>query len=219
MPLPEEETYVAIEDLFDKLNSIHKIFSNSDITSIRLVTNLEKMVIKETQRAYTYLSLYGYNVDSVIVNRTMPTDIDHPFFKQWRESQAVYRKEVEELFSSVPIFEAPLHRKEIMGADALLEFGDSLFAKKDPVSIFSNIKPYEIVKEKGVYNLILKLPFVAKDEVKLHQVADELTIQIENQRRNIFLPGFLAKLNVEKANLEGGVLKITFEKPPKTTKK
>jgi len=219
MPLPEEETYVAIEDLFDKLNAIHKIFSNSDITSIRLVTNLEKMVIKETQRAYTYLSLYGYNVDSVIVNRTMPTDIDHPFFRQWRESQAEYRKEVEQLFSSVPIFEAPLHQREVMGADALLEFGDSLFGKKDPVSIFSNIKPYEIVKEKGVYNLVLKLPFVGKEEVKLHQVADELTIQIENQRRNIFLPGFLAKLNVEKANLEGGVLRITFEKPAKTTKK
>lgn len=219
MPLPEEETYVAIEDLFDKLNAIHKIFSNSDITSIRLVTNLEKMVIKETQRAYTYLSLYGYNVDSVIVNRTMPTDIDHPFFRQWRESQAEYRKEVEQLFSSVPIFEAPLHQREVMGTDALLEFGESLFGKKDPVSIFSNIKPYEIVKEKGVYNLVLKLPFVGKEEVKLHQVADELTIQIENQRRNIFLPGFLAKLNVEKANLEGGVLRITFEKPVKTTKK
>lgn len=219
MPLPEEETYVAIEDLFDKLNAIHKIFSNSDITSIRLVTNLEKMVIKETQRAYTYLSLYGYNVDSVIVNRTMPTDIDHPFFRQWRESQAEYRKEVEQLFSSVPIFEAPLHQREVMGTDALLEFGESLFGSKDPVSIFSNIKPYEIVKEKGVYNLVLKLPFVGKEEVKLHQVADELTIQIENQRRNIFLPGFLAKLNVEKANLEGGVLRITFEKPAKTTKK
>ena len=219
MPLPEEETYVAIEDLFDKLNSIHKIFSNSDVTSIRLVTNLEKMVIKETQRAYTYLSLYGYNVDSVIVNRTMPTHIDHPFFKEWRKSQAEYRKEVEHLFSSVPIFEAPLHQKEVMGTEALLEFGDSLFGGKDPVSIFSNIKPYEIVKDKGVYTLTLKLPFVSKEEVKLHQVADELTIQIENQRRNIFLPGFLAKLNVEKASLEGGELRVTFEKPARGGKK
>jgi arsenite-transporting ATPase len=219
MPLPEEETYAAIEDLFDRLNSIHKIFSNSDITTIRLVMNLEKMVIKETQRAYTYLSLYGYNVDSVIVNRTMPTDIDHPFFRQWRESQAIYRKEVEQLFSSVPIHEAPLLQKEVMGVDTLLEFGDSLFGKQDPVSIFSNVKPYEIVKENGVYTLVLKLPFVSKEEVKLHQVADELTIQIENHRRNIFLPGFLAKLNVEKANLEGGVLRITFEKPAKTTRK
>ncbi len=212
MPLPEEETYTAIEDLFEKLNSIHKTFSNPDITSIRLVLNLEKMVIKETQRAYTYLNLYGYNVDSVIVNRAMPKELDHPYFKEWKEFQANYRKEVAELFSAIPIHEAPLFSKEILGVDALLEFGDMLFSKKDPVDIFYKEKPYEVVKEKGAYSLLLKLPFVSKQEVKLHQVGEELTIQIENQRRNIFLPSFLARLNVEKANLEGGILKISFEK-------
>lgn len=212
MPLPEEETYAAIEDLFEKLNSIHKTFSNPEITSIRLVLNLEKMVIKETQRAYTYLNLYGYNVDSVIVNRAMPKELDHPYFKEWKEFQENYRKEVAELFSAIPIHEAPLFSKEILGVDALLEFGETLFSKKDPVEIFYKEKPYEVVKEKGAYSLLMKLPFVSKQEVKLHQVGEELTIQIENQRRNIFLPSFLARLNVEKANLEGGILKIGFEK-------
>jgi len=212
MPLPEEETYTAIEELFEKLNSIHKMFSNPEITSIRLVLNLEKMVIKETQRAYTYLNLYGYNVDSVIVNRAMPKELDHPYFKEWKELQENYRKEVAVLFSSLPIHEAPLFSKEILGVDALLDFGEKLFSTKDPVDIFYKEKPYEVIKEKGAYNLLLKLPFVSKEEVKLHQVGEELTIQIENQRRNIFLPAFLARLNVEKANLEGGVLKISFEK-------
>lgn len=212
MPLPEEETYIAIEELFEKLNSIHKIFSNPEITSIRLVLNLEKMVIKETQRAYTYLNLYGYNVDSVIVNRAMPKELDHPYFKEWQKFQENYRKDVGELFSSIPLHEAPLFSKEVLGIDALLEFGSTLFSKKDPVDIFYKGKPYDVVKEKGVYHLMLKLPFVSKEEVKLHQVGEELTIQIENQRRNIFLPSFLAKLNVEKANLEEGMLKISFEK-------
>ncbi len=212
MPLPEEETYSAIEDLFEKLNSIHKTFSNPEITSIRLVLNLEKMVIKETQRAYTYLNLYGYNVDTVIVNRAMPKELDHPYFREWKVFQENYRKEVRELFSSIPIHEAPLFAREILGIDALFNFGDMLFSNKDPVDIFYKGKPYEVVKEKGVYNLLLKLPFVGKEEVKLHQVGEELTVQIENQRRNIFLPSFLAKLNVEKANLEGGILKISFEK-------
>jgi arsenite/tail-anchored protein-transporting ATPase len=212
MPLPEEETYSAIEDLFEKLNSIHKTFSNPEITSIRLVLNLEKMVIKETQRAYTYLNLYGYNVDTVIVNRAMPKEIDHPYFKEWQEFQTNYREHVRELFSAIPIHEAPLFSKEVLGIDALLEFGDTLFPKMDPTEILYKEKPYEVIKEKGAYNLLLKLPFVSKEEVKLHQVGEELTIQIENQRRNIFLPGFLARLNVEKANLEGGVLKISFEK-------
>jgi arsenite-transporting ATPase len=212
MPLPEEETYSAIEDLFQKLNSIHKIFSNPEITSIRLVLNLEKMVIKESQRAYTYLNLYGYNVDSVIVNRVMPKELDHPYFREWKEQQEAYRKEVGELFNKIPLHEAPLFSREILGIEDLLEFGTMLFSKKDPAEILYRGRSYEVVKEKGVYYIVLRLPFVSKEEVKLHQVGEELTIQIENQRRNIFLPSFLAKLNVEKANLEEGVLKISFEK-------
>ncbi|MFB3147199.1 MAG: ArsA family ATPase [Thermodesulfobacteriota bacterium] len=213
MPLPEEDTYDAVENLFSQLNSIHQIFSDPDITSIRLVLNLEKMVINETQRAYTYLNLYGYPVDSAIVNRVMPKELDHPYFNQWKEFQKNYMKDVKELFNTIPIHEAPLLPKEILGKDALLEFGKALYSDKDPTQIFYKGKPYEILKEGESYSMILKLPFVSRKEVKLHQVGDELTIHIENQRRNIFLPKFLAKLNVDKANLENGVLKVTFKKP------
>ena len=213
MPLPEEDTYNAIENLFSQLNSIHQVFSDPDITSIRLVLNLEKMVINETQRAYTYLNLYGYPVDSAIVNRVMPGDLDHPYFNQWKKFQKNYMKEVKQLFTAIPIHEAPLHSKEVLGKDALLEFGKALFSDKDPAQIFSKGKPYEVKKEGDTYSVIMNLPFVSKEEVKLHQVGEELTIQIENQRRNIFLPKFLAKLNVENANLEDGVLKVTFERP------
>ncbi len=212
MPLPEEDTYDAVENLFSQLNSIHQIFSDPDITSIRLVLNLEKMVINETQRAYTYLNLYGYPVDSAIVNRVMPKELDHPYFNQWKEFQKNYMKDVRELFNTIPIHEAPLLPKEILGKDALLEFGKALYSDKDPAQIFFKGKPYEILKEGESYSMILKLPFISKEEVKLHQVGDELTIHIENQRRNIFLPKFLAKLNVDKANLENGVLKVTFLK-------
>ncbi|MCH7950566.1 MAG: ArsA family ATPase [Candidatus Dadabacteria bacterium] len=218
MPLPEEDTYDAVENLFSQLNSIHQIFSDPDITSIRLVLNLEKMVINETQRAYTYLNLYGYPVDSAIVNRVMPKELDHPYFNQWKEFQKNYMKDVKELFNTIPIHEAPLLPKEILGKDALLEFGKALYSDKDPTQIFYKGKPYEILKEGGSYSMVLKLPFVSKEEVKLHQVGNELTIQIENQRRNIFLPKFLAKLNVDKANLENGVLKITFKKPKDSSK-
>jgi len=194
MPLPEEDTYDAVENLFSQLNSIHQIFSDPDITSIRLVLNLEKMVINETQRAYTYLNLYGYPVDSAIVNRVMPKELDHPYFNQWKEFQKNYMKDVKDLFNTIPIHEAPLLPKEILGKDALLEFGKALYSDKDPTQIFYKGKPYEILKEGGSYSMVLKLPFVSKEEVKLHQVGNELTIQIENQRRNIFLPKFLAKL-------------------------
>ncbi len=213
MPLPEDDTYNAIENLFTQLNSIHQVFSDPDITSIRLVLNLEKMVINETQRAYTYLNLYGYPVDTAIVNRVMPREFDHPYFDEWKKFQKNYMKEVIQLFNSIPILEAPLHSREILGKEALLEFGSALFSDKDPAHVFSRGRPYEIKKEGESYSVEMSLPFVSKEQVKLHQVGEELTIQIENQRRNIFLPKFLAKLNVENANLEDGVLKVTFENP------
>ncbi len=218
MPLPEEQTYDSIEDLFQKLDSIHKVFSDPEISSIRLVMNLEKMVIKETQRAYTYLHLYGYPVDSVIVNRTMPKELEHPYFAEWKKSQQGYREEMEELFNPLPTFEAPLFSREVLGLNSLEEFAEVLFAGKDPAQIFFNGKPYEIVKEAGSYQLLLKLPFVSKEEIKLSQVGDELAIQIGNQRRNLFLPGFLAKLTVQKALMEEGVLRITFNKKEKKTR-
>jgi len=211
MPLPNDNTYDAIENLFEKLDSIHKIFSDPKVTTIRLVLNLEKMVIKETLRAYTYLSLYGYPVDSMLINRRLPANLDHPYFKEAKDIQNEYRKEVENLFSPLPIFEASLSPKEILGQKALHQFGKDLYKVSDPTKIYYKGKPYEIVKEDGHYNLLVKLPFIAKDKINLYQVSEDLTIQIENQKKNFFLPKFLAKKNVKKANFEEGFLKITFE--------
>ena len=218
MPLPEDHTYDSIEDLFQRLDSIHKVFSDPEISSIRLVLNLEKMVLRETQRAYTYLHLYGYPVDSVIVNRSMPKELEHPFFEEWKKSQQAYRDELEGLFSPLPTLEAPLFSKEVLGIKSLEEFASTLFSDKDPTQIFFKGRPYEILKESGAYQLLLKLPFVSKEEIKLSQVGEELTIQIENQRRNLFLPGFLARLSVQKANFQDGVLKIVFNKKEKKKK-
>ncbi len=212
MPLPEEHTYDAIEELFKKLDSIHKVLADPEVTSIRLVLNLEKMVIKETQRAYTYLNLYNYPVDSVIINRIMPQEVDAPFFEEWKKYQEGYREEVDELFSPIPAFEAPLFSKEVFGITSLEKFGRTLFSQKDPTEIFFRGKPYEIVKEEGAYQLHLKLPFVSREKINLFQTADELTIQIGNHRRNLFLPRFLAGLSVKEAKFQDGTLRIIFEK-------
>src|SRR4030065_743615 len=167
MPLPEDHTYDAIEELFDKLD---------------------------------------------IINRTMPKELEHPFFEEWKKTQLGYREEVEELFSPIPTFEAKLFSKEVLGMNSLEEFGLNLFSKKDPIRIFFKGKPYEIIKEGGSYQLLLKLPFVSKEEIKLFQIKDELTIQIENHRRNILLPRFLADLPVKEAKYQDEMLRIIFEK-------
>lgn len=212
MPLPGEKTYDAIEILFEKLDAIRQVFADPKVTSIRLVMNLENMVIKETQRAYTYLNLYGYPVDSLIINRTMPEELDHPYFKKWRKKQKKYRKDIDDMFSPLPMFDAPLFSEEIQGLEALDKFSTELFDHIDPTKIFYSEKQYKVVKNNDNFEMHIKLPFVTKKEVELFQVGDELTIHIENQRRNIFLPNFLAKLSVKKANFDGDILKVVFQK-------
>jgi arsenite-transporting ATPase len=212
MPLPGEKTYDAIEILFEKLDAIRQVFADPKVTSIRLVMNLENMVIKETQRAYTYLNLYGYPVDSLIINRTMPEELDHPYFKKWRKKQKKYRKDIDDMFSPLPMFDAPLFSEEIQGLKALDKFSTELFDHIDPTKIFYSEKQYKVVKNNDNFEMHIKLPFVTKKEVELFQVGDELTIHIENQRRNIFLPNFLAKLSVKKANFDGDILKVVFQK-------
>lgn len=212
MPLPEEKTYDAIEILFEKLDAIRQVFADPKVTSIRLVMNLENMVIKETQRAYTYLNLYGYPVDSLIINRTMPEELDHPYFKKWRKKQKKYRKDIDDMFSPLPMFDAPLFSEEIQGLKALDKFSTELFDHIDPTKIFYSEKQYKVVKNNDNFEMHIKLPFMTKKEVELFQVGDELTIHIENQRRNIFLPNFLAKLSVKKANFDGDILKVVFQK-------
>lgn len=212
MPLPGEKTYDAIEILFEKLDAIRQVFADPKVTSIRLVMNLENMVIKETQRAYTYLNLYGYPVDSLIINRTMPEELDHPYFKKWRKKQKKYRKDIDDMFSPLPMFDAPLFSEEIQGIKALEKFSTELFDHIDPTKIFYSEKQYKVIKNNDNFEMHIKLPFVTKKEVELFQVGDELTIHIENQRRNIFLPNFLAKLSVKKANFDGDILKVVFQK-------
>ncbi len=212
MPLPEEKTYDAIEVLFEKLDAIRQVFADPKVTSMRLVMNLENMVIKETQRAYTYLNLYGYPVDSLIINRTLPEELDHPYFKKWRKKQEKYREDINDMFSPLPTFEAPLFPEEIQGLKSLERFSTELYDHTDPTKIFFSEKQYEVVKKNGSFEMHLKLPFVSKKEVELFQVGDELTIQIENHKRNIFLPNFLAKQYVKKASFDRDVLKVIFEK-------
>ena len=142
----------------------------------------------------------------------MPEELDHPYFKKWRKKQKKYRKDIDDMFSPLPMFDAPLFSEEIQGLKALDRFSTELFDHIDPTKIFYSEKQYQVVKNNDNFEMHIKLPFVTKKEVELFQVGDELTIHIENQRRNIFLPNFLAKLSVKKANFDGDILKVVFEK-------
>ncbi len=214
VPLPEDETYEAVEDLYGKLMSIHKVLSDPRISSIRLVVNPERMVIQEARRTYTYLQLYGYPVDAAVVNRILPEEeSSSSLFRKYLESQRQHMTEIEEAFSPLPIFKAAHMGQEVFGIPLLRQIGEALYRDKDPASIFSQQPPYHLKSENGDYLLEIHLPFFEKGDVSVLQFGDHLVVQIRNQRRSFFLPRSLAYYTATLARLEDGWLKVRFAKP------
>lgn len=218
MPLPDQEIFDAVEELFHKLDRIHRLLTHGEVATVRLVLNLEKIVIKETQRSYTYLSLYGYATDAVICNRLIPSEVEDAYFDLWKEIQGRYQGLVEECFSPLPILYAPLLDREVVGMAMLELMGQHLFGGSDPASILFRGQTYAIKRENDYYLLTILLPFVEKGDISLLYSGEDLVVQVGNCRRNIVLPLALAGLSAEGARFEGGVLKIKFSEGRKAAR-
>ncbi|HEY6537865.1 MAG TPA: ArsA family ATPase [Candidatus Dormibacteraeota bacterium] len=210
IPLPGDEIYGSIKSLLLDLESMKEVLSDSKSCTVRLVLNLEKMVIKEAQRAYTYLNLYDYQVDAVLVNRVLPEAAGDGYFAEWRRSQQRYAEQVEAAFSPVPILESQLFDHEVVGLDNLRELGESLFGDIDPGAILYSTKPQALRKVGEEYILTLQLPFATKEQVDLTQRDDELYVSVGPYKREISLPRVLHGRATTAAHLESGQLAIHF---------
>lgn len=216
MPTPTDDVFSAGEELFHKLEHMRALLADPGTASIRVVVNLEKMVIKESQRAFTYFHLYGYLTDLVVCNRVLPDDVG-PYFASWRDAQRRYRREVDELFAPVPIRNVPFFEQEVVGLDMLRRLGGALFAATDPTAFFSRERPYEVARADGEHVLSVRLPFTTKEEVKLTRHGDELVVEAAGFRRNLILPRLLADAATKGAKLEGETLRIRFAAAPRST--
>jgi len=210
MPMPNDAVFAAGEELFKRLDRMHTLLSDPALTTVRLVVNPEKMVIKEAQRTYTYLNLYGYVVDLVICNRVLPAEVGEGYFTTWREQQARYWRLIEEGFSPLPTRQAPYFEQEVVGMEMLRRLGATLFGEDDPAAVFYEGKTYTVQREGEGYVLRLVLPFVGKGEVSARRLGDEMLLEVGTYRRTLVLPRALAELQVEGAALNNGGLDITF---------
>lgn len=218
-PLPDDDVFDSIEELVDVLDRTSKLLGDPEISSMRLVLNPEKMVIKEAQRAYTYLNLYGYAVDAVVCNRVFPREIQDPYFRRWIQAQQANLTFVAEAFHPLPIFPIPFFDEEVLGEAMLVRMAETLFGQEakrggegDPTQTFYRGEPQKIFQRNGHYILSIPLPMVSKEEVNLYRsVVDELVVHIGNWKRNIALPIGLARLEIAGAKYEGDRLNILFE--------
>jgi len=213
LPLPGDDVYAAGEKLFQRLEELHDLLANPDVSSVRLVLNAEKMVIKEAQRTFTYLNLYGYATDAVVCNRLLPAEVQDGYFRAWKASQEEYFRFIQESFSPLPVFTVPLMEQEVVGAKMLEKVGAALYGDEDPTRLFVRGPVQEVVNEDGRYVLTIALPFVAKEELSLVRTGDELVVHAGNFRRNIVLPHLLQGLAALGAKFEGNQLRISFGEP------
>jgi arsenite-transporting ATPase len=207
--LPTDSYFANIQDLFGKLDGIDELLENPRTTSVRLVTNPEKMVLRETQRAFVYFSLHGLTVDGIIVNRVLPEAITDAFFAEWRESQTRVLEEIDAYFAPVPVKRVPLFTHEVLGAERLNELSRALYAEnEDPAAVTRTEAPYSFAKRDGHFEIQLQLPFAVKGDVGLFKKGDELVVQIGTLRRHIGLPTSMAALSPARAKLENKVLTV-----------
>jgi len=210
IPIPDDQVFESIKGLILQLDRMHELLTDQKKSSVRLVLNPEKMVIKEAQRTYTYLNLYGYATDLVISNRIIPVTVGDQYFNAWKESQARYGQLVEEAFAPLPIFKVPMMDQEVVGAEMLRKMAGAIYGEQDPTQIFYAEQSQIIEKTDDAYSLKLRLPFIGKDDVNMTRSGDELAISIGNFRRNIILPRVLAARAVQKAKFDGDNLVLTF---------
>jgi arsenite-transporting ATPase len=210
MPLPSDEVYASLKDLLMDLDGMRKVLTDPEVTTVRIVLNLEKMVVKEAKRAYTYLSLFGYVTDAVVVNRLLPGELHDELLQKWQRIHQRYQQEVEQSFAGIPIFNVPLFDREVVGEKMLARMAHAIYGDKDPAQRFATANPQRIDKDGNDYILALKVPFVAKSAIDLSRHDGELYVTVGNYRREITLPRVLARRETSSAAIEDGELRVRF---------
>jgi arsenite/tail-anchored protein-transporting ATPase len=212
LPLPDDSVYEAVRRFYNRLDGVRQILTDALVTSVRLVVNPERMVIAEARRTFTYLNLFGYRVDAVIVNRILPDQVTDPYFDRWKEIQREHLDAIEASFSPLPLLPVRLRDDEIVGAERLLEFGSELYTRQDPAAVLFNDDPMTIRKQGDAYVLSLRLPFTRREDLDLSQKADELFVRVGPYRRTIMLPRALLAREVTSAHVVDDRVDVVFER-------
>ena len=211
VPLPGRSVIADVRRLVENLLTMHELLRDRENVSLRLVMTPDRMVISEAMRTFTYLNLYGYLTDAVVVNRVFPPEVEGTYFGPWRERQQEHLELVESAFSPVPVLPAPYFEAEVVGPAMLDRLADALFADGDPAAVLHSTLSQELVVGHHSARLRLDLPFAERGDVSLKKIGLELVVRVDGQKRTIMLPPGLAGFKPREAKLEEGTLEVRFE--------
>ncbi|MFZ0043309.1 MAG: ArsA family ATPase [Solirubrobacteraceae bacterium] len=208
--LPSQAVFADIERLSQNLIAMNEILRDSSRCTIRLVMTPDKMVIGEAMRTFTYLNLYGYVTDAVIVNRLFPSTVGD-YFAAWRAVQQEHLELVHSAFGPVPVLCAPYFDQEVIGPEMLDRLAGELFEGHDPSGVLYDALSQELAVSDDGARLRLALPFASKGDISLKKIGLELIVGVDGQKRTIMLPSAMAAMRPTAATFEDGALQISFD--------
>jgi arsenite-transporting ATPase len=209
--LPDEKVVGEVQRLVGNLVAMHELLRDASRVSMRLVMTPDRMVVAEAMRTFTYLNLYGYLTDAVVVNRVFPDELAEGYFGAWHAVQQEQLAMVGSAFAPVPVLRAPYFDAEVIGEAQLDRLGGALFASHDAAHVLYDRLAQELRVDNGRAELRLDLPFAAKGDVKLKKIGLELVVRVDGHKRTIVLPGAMAGYKPTSATLEDGALTVGFE--------
>lgn len=210
LPVPEDEVFSSAQSIFESIEGVKDLMSKTDVTTARLVINPEKMVIDEARRTYSYLGLFGYGVDGVIVNRVIPDLVEDPYFERWRAIQKGHLDSIDDAFAELPRLRLRLFDDEMVGVERLRIMANELYGDRDPIDDFVATSPFRVVESEDTLTMELDVPLVERSELDVFRHGHELYVQLGSYRRSFLLPDALQRREVTRARLEDGTLKVTF---------
>ena len=206
--LPDNDSMDEFLRMHKELVEMQELLKDPQVTSVRLAALPEKMVVEETKRTYMYLSLYGYHVDRLFINRVLREQKENAFTEYWREIQQKYIEELESVFGRIPVTKIRWYETEIRGIQALERLREDMPAYEE---LFAQIPPvggdvYE--PEEGGWRLKIYLPGTEKAEVSRY--GTDLDIAAGNCVRRIPLPQTLLTFEIREVTREKDSLEILF---------
>lgn len=210
VPLPKDEYFEAVDRIYQRLKGVRELLEDPSSTSGRLVTNPEKMVVKESQRAFMYMNLYGLNVDLVVANRIYSDSIKDGYLERWKQTQNEYLKHIEECFAPVPVRRVDLFPDQVVGAEAIERLGHSIYGDEDPAELFHSEQPYRFARDGDVAKVFIRLPFADKEDIELSRNEDQLIVTVGNFKRYVSLPRSMTDREPIGAEMKDDTLCVKF---------
>ncbi|MBW3022706.1 ArsA family ATPase, partial [Candidatus Woesearchaeota archaeon] len=211
-PYPDKIFYDVSKKMYEMVLEVESFLLDKNISSVRLVVNPEKMVIDESKRAYTYVNLFDYNVDAVVVNKKIPSHLNEPFFEKWKSIQLHESEEIKKVFHSMPILNVELFDQQIGGLEMLKKLGDAIYKDKNAAEILSNNNAHKIIKDGDKNILTLYLPNTNKEDLSIAANNEECIIKVNDYERKIMLPSSMVGYRPIKTKLSNDNLEIVFAK-------